>query len=86
MAAKKHKYPIIYVEWLDAATKDEWHSAKEAKSSRPHPCHTVGWLLGMDKDRINIAETYSIAQEDEEIFASLVVPRASVSKLVYIKK
>ena len=79
---------MVYVEWTDAATEDDWQLTEDAVDAGPHPAHTVGWLLKEDDKGIYIAHTYSPDDKgkSEEVMGKLVIPRGMLLKLVYIKR
>ncbi len=84
--SKKHKYPEVYIEWVDAATHDAWHPEKETREARPHRAFTKGWLISKDEECIRIAHTYSLDDDDDvNHMASLVISTTSITKMIILK-
>lgn len=70
MAKKKFEYPLAYVLWEDAYTRDEWTDISEAKSHTPALIHTIGWLLDESNEHVTIVQSLG----DNEARSRLTVP------------
>jgi len=57
------KYPIVYVEWIDAFACEEWHDEDELfddhwDDEKDMEIDQIGWLLKKDKRKILMASRY----------------------------
>lgn len=53
-------YPLVYVCWVDAEGMSGWHSKEDFDAwaeDTLRVCHTVGWLIAHDEDKLIVAST-----------------------------
>lgn len=70
-------YPMVRVEWDDAATADDWDAVSGLANLTTEPCETVGFLLHRDSERVVVAS--SIGGEDGN--SATVIPAGCVRKV-----
>ena len=69
---------LVVIEWLDAASKDEWHSPKDPCTAQA--CITCGILLSEDDAALTITHTYGIDGngDDCDTCCSISIPKGCV--------
>jgi hypothetical protein len=69
---------IVQVTWLDHREDGEaWQSYHDAKALQPAECHTVGYLVHEDDERLVGASTW-IDDDDETVGGAFVIVAAAV--------
>jgi len=71
------------VEWLDSGRVDGWEDAQDAVRSAlddPLVCHSVGWLMHEDEQRIIVVPTrkFPFRPGTGELLSKLVIPSCAV--------
>lgn len=74
--------PLVIVDWLDAATSNEWTDSANDELHEPVPCRTAGFLIRRTRASLTIASTVGATPGDGEVNAVTVIPRPWVVKLV----
>lgn len=82
------KYPIVLIEWEDAATiKDNWHEVK-TDIQCASLCMSVGYMVAKNKKVITIYA--HIALEDdwaqEAGKGNMIIPVKMIKSIIYLKK
>lgn len=73
------KYPVVYVEWVDAETEGGWEEEKEI--GKLPVCATLGFLVKETEDTIVVASTY----ESTHTNARIKIPRAWLKSYTVLK-
>ena len=80
---KSGKYPLVLVEWQDAAIAERWAAIKDVlNEGTTMPCISVGWLMQENADRLIVA-----AQLDggEECGLRVTIPRVCVKAITHLR-
>jgi len=80
------KEKIVFVEWVDALSKDGWINEKEAKrwfKDLDIVCD-AGFLLAKTKNYIVLSQSFSGATGQHGYLKK--IPRACVKKIIYLKR
>jgi hypothetical protein len=73
------KYPIVWIQWIDAATVNGWNRKESAVLQ---VCESVGFLLEEDKHSVKIAQNCS----EGELYAEItVIPKAGIAKRLILE-
>ena len=74
---------LIYVEWFDAETKDEWTCLDETKKDDSLPViKTAGFLVKTTKDLLIIS--CSIDEKNEQVAQTIKIPTRWVKLKKYL--
>jgi hypothetical protein len=72
---------IIEVTWLDHREDGQaWQSYHDAVNLQPAECHTVGYLVHEDDDRIVVTSTW-LNDDDETVGGAFVILASAVTHL-----
>ena len=72
------KYPILFVEWIDAHSEYGWHEFSHVQSE-PDPQRSVGFLIRESENTISIAQSH---QEEGSLVADvLTIPRSYITSI-----
>jgi len=78
----KAVYPMVIVEWVDAAHFQGWGDIENAKSVTPKQCISLGFQIPGGKDFIRLAQSVSaVGTADEQIADILAIPKIWVKKV-----
>lgn len=64
---------VIYVEWYDASSTDEWTPLSEVDGT-PKLCQSIGWLVKKTSTDISIANS----REGDEFSCIIHIPRVCI--------
>lgn len=80
----KYRTPI-YVEWIDSTSRTGWHQEVDAEASLR--VKSVGWFLKATKDRIVIAKSLAVDNNDEieTQHSQMHIPRVAITKIRALK-
>lgn len=76
--------PLVVVEWVDAATSNEWTDGADPDLHEPVPCRTAGFLIRRTRKSLTVAGTIGAAPGDGEVNAVTVIPRPWVIKIIEV--
>ena len=68
---------LVLIEWLDAATRDEW-TGEDDMDITPPTCITVGHLVEERKDAIAVALSHD--PENGNFSSWITIPKAMIKK------
>ncbi len=84
----KLKYPVVYVEWLDAANHRGWRSKEDALETKPACNATIGFLIKEEKDQIWLAFSCSLNPDKDGFYPFsdvMVIPKVWIKKTISMK-
>lgn len=77
------KWPLgrrVEVEWRDSASRGGWDSPGAHRARRGvGPCRSLGYLLTMDKDVVQLAQSQSAMTGD--VTDTVTIPRENVIRI-----
>ena len=74
----------VLVTWQDAVSIDEWESMEEAKQTKLHTIHTLGFLIHQDDTTYIVAHNLDL--DTQAVSQHMAIPKAwilSVSEVPY---
>ena len=77
---------IIYLEWIDASSKDEWLEPEEVKDwLNGNACiiKTIGFLEGENKDFIIVSQNIALTEKSRSMLIRIY--KKSIIKRKYVK-
>lgn len=87
--AKKHKCPLVMIEWLDSIRpRAAWEHVSGIESEVAR-CVSVGWLLIDEKTHKGLAPNMAIVGDDRETMQAaglITIPAASIVKITKLKE
>jgi len=69
------KYPLVRIEWADAATLDYWKEVADIDAD-PQPCVSVGYLVRETKRAVCLSGTLG----GEDACASIIIPKGCITR------
>lgn len=70
-------FPLVIVNWIDAATDNGWTDTDEAHDFTPPACVTVGFLVADKPDHIVLAQSHG----GDEMGNRWTIPRGMVTAM-----
>lgn len=68
---------LIVIHWLDAASRDEWHSPKDTGTAQE--CISCGILLDEDDSSISITHTFGVLDgKDNDTCCAISIPKGCI--------
>lgn len=80
-------YPLLYVEWEDISSSQlGWEDLCKFRVE-PVRCHSIGWQIHEDEDRITIASGFNCFAKKDEAQYSLdtTIPRGCIIRMENIE-
>ena len=78
---------IIYLEWIDASSKDEWLEPEEVKdwlNGNAYIIKTIGFLEGENKDFIIVSQNIALTEKSRSMLIRIY--KKSIIKRKYVNK
>lgn len=77
--------PIVKVEWLDASSYNEPHTAEWLKrESRPLLVITIGFLISSENNTVIIGQ--ELIPKDGVYRDTMVIPKRYIRKIIYLEE
>lgn len=80
-----NKYPLVWVEWYDANTRDAWEDVEDAIKRKITPCGTSAQLLKMDDKQLTLVSTDVLDEEDGQVCQLFMIPVCSITNFVILR-
>tara|TARA_R100000664_G_C2736121_1_gene125550 strand:- start:767 stop:1057 length:291 start_codon:yes stop_codon:yes gene_type:complete len=78
-------YPMVLVSWYDAKDGETgWRSLEEIRKERLALCHSMGWLVFKDKDKMIIMADYSEFDGEKDGGRHIVIPSGWVKSIAFL--
>ena len=74
---------LMIVSWFDAVSEDNWTDLAEARKSKLHLIHSVGWLISEDDTRLVVGLSWDV--ERDAVSSFIAIPRSWISNIKEIK-
>lgn len=75
---------IIYIEWFDPTSQDEWTAIEEVIDECPHSIVSAGFLLKETDDAIVISLSIDVTAANTCMY--MLIPKALISRRLLLKK
>ena len=69
------KYPLVRIEWADAATLDYWKDVADI-DAEPQACVSVGYLVHETKRAVCLSGTLG----GDDACASIIIPKGCITR------
>ena len=78
-------YPMVLVSWYDAKDGESgWKSLEEIKKEKLALCHSMGWLVFKNKEKMIIMADYSEFDEEKDGGRHIVIPSGWVKSIAFL--
>ncbi len=82
MKADSDKYPMVYMQWVDPWSLDDWTQVKDIDQEAPLIC-SIGFLIKETKHSYALALNFN--PEEDEVSCTMIIPRNAVKVLEYVE-
>lgn len=91
MATKRMEPPVVWVEWLDSASRRGWSNIDVASRDKTLVCRSAGYLLKETRSAVTLSTSICYGEDDRPTLVSSVldpitIPRRAVLSLRRLRR